>query len=124
MPCKPDLQSGKFSKRFDDAVGTAPDTSRMYMVPTALRSRHDATRSWEDLPTVALAEEMITEIREDPDTLADFLKAKAAGDLPPIYYEHPAVASAPPGETVLPLSLCIDGVAYQGCDGVLGCSHV
>eukprot|EP00969_Alexandrium_andersonii_P322867 14265910-Alexandrium_andersonii.AAC.1 len=41
---RPDAQTGKFSRKFDEVAGTAPNASSSYSPPLARRVRTDATR--------------------------------------------------------------------------------
>jgi hypothetical protein len=120
LSLRPDAQSGKFSRKFDSAVGTKPELGNMYSLGLALRPRHDATRVWSEIPILCLLEELVAEIESDPEVLQAFGRAKEADELPPLYYEHLAVRTAGPDDVVLPISLYVDAVAHHRLDSTLG----
>eukprot|EP00969_Alexandrium_andersonii_P204493 9036296-Alexandrium_andersonii.AAC.1 len=60
---KPDTKwTGHFSRHFDSVAGTKVDSLPWYNVPMAQYHRYDASRAFEDMPTLppheALAEEL------------------------------------------------------------------
>ena len=68
------------------------------------------------LPHEALSEEVIS----DPGVIESFEEAKRAGDLPPIYSNHPRTISATAsGHKILPFALYVDGVQYTRRDTVI-----
>ena len=83
LALRPDAQTGKYSKKFDDVVGTDPRKGDVYMFPTALRPRHDAVRTWADLPAILLLEELVKGLRQEPsETMAELKRSLARDELP------------------------------------------
>lgn len=120
LALRPDAQSGKFSRKFDEFAGKDSKGDGMYQVGIAKRVRHEAARVWQTVPMVLPHEAFSIELAEWPEPVAELDRALAAKELPPIYFDHPAVRSAPDGVRVLPVSIYVDGVAYQRLDSCLG----
>lgn len=120
MGLRPDADTGKFSAKFDSAVGTSADARGMYMLPLARRLRHDASRIWNEVPVVPPLEALAAEL--EADTLADeeLDRALKEGSLPPLYTKHPAVKNSRPGEKIHPVCVYIDGVEYSRLNNVVG----
>ena len=117
---RPDSASGRFSKKFDDAIGGSPNTSDLYQVSLGRKLRHDATIIWDQIPTIPPHEALLAEIESSTAPVVELDKALAANELPDIYTEHPAMVGSPPGTRIHPVSLYIDGVAYLRLDSCLG----
>jgi len=117
---RPDSQSGKFSRRFDEVAGTKPSADGTYMLPVARRRRNDATRVYEPIPIVLPLEALKRELRETREPERELARALEANELPPIYHNHPVVVGASEGEVVHPICLYTDGVAFTRTDSALG----
>ena len=118
----PACQSGKYSRKFDVVAGTQVDDACLYQVPTAVRHRHDPVRKWCDVPMLLPLEELVAEIREDPEVSAELKRSLDAGELPPLFTQNPLVQGAPAAELVFPLSLYFDGIAHHRLDSALAIS--
>lgn len=116
----PDRQSGKFSRRFDDACGTSGKPDGLYSAPLALKVRHDAARVWDTIPIRTPLEALEAELEGSPEPKAELQRAIEADEMPPAFKRHPAVLGAGADELVLPFALYLDGVAYQRSNSVLG----
>ena len=92
LAVKPDAQSGKFSKRFDDAVGSKPnDSSDLYSVSVGRRVRYDATRVFDAIPICLPHECLVKELSSSSAPVAELKQALELGELPPAYLNHPGV---------------------------------
>ena len=121
MGLRPDSQSGKFSRKFDDFIGSVPADEPIYEVKTVVRPRSSATRTDVQMPMIPPHEAVQEELARSAEPLQQQLRdALDLGEMPPFYTEHPAVTSAPEGVLVQPAALYMDGVAFQRQDGVLG----
>lgn len=119
MGVRPDSQTGKFSAKFDNVMGTVPDTSGMYLVEMARRVRHDASRRWDKIPIRLPHEVLAAELKESSEPVHELRRAKAANELPPIYTDHTEV-KARPDDIIHPLTLYVDAVGYHRLDSALG----
>ena len=121
LAVKPDSQSGRFSKVFDDALQCSPRDADLYEVGIAQRLRHNVGRSWDFVPTLTPHEALVNEWAEDKKELEGVLE-EALGNckMPDLYYMHPAVAEAPQGELVHPFCCFVDGLAFGRSGALVG----
>jgi len=116
---RPDSQSGRFSSRFDAAVGCKPKDLPQYEVDVGMRLRHMSSRIMKPIPILPAHELLHNEfVMHSTALLDDFSKVKAT--LPPLYHDHPVVKSAAASETVLPMVLYVDGVNFGRGESCLG----
>jgi len=108
---RPGLQSGAYSKRFDEVFGTAPKEQCFYDVPFPQKLRHEASRSVKLLPVLPLHEALATEFVESENLKSDLAQAISDDELPPSYWDHPVV-TANPDKKVHPVCLYVDGVSF------------
>jgi hypothetical protein len=117
---KPGQASGAYSRHFDKIVGNGPDDLDYYYVGMGRRMRHEASRRWDNVPTIPPHESLGDEFSES-SRVADLLtEAKSAGTLPGVYGEHDFVKQAPPDQPPQPFCLYLDGVSYSRLDTILG----
>ena len=116
----PEHQSGKYSRKFDEAVGSGLGNCQFYNVRLGRRHRHDASRRFDLVPTIPPHEALAEELRSSQEAGAELARAKAEGELPPRYLNHPAVLGAPAGVDVHPICLYLDAVPYHRMDSALG----
>jgi hypothetical protein len=118
---KPGLDSNRYSEHLKEALGYRSDSQVLYeIVDNPCRQAGVMGRSNADLIVIPAHEAFDESAEAEADLLRDRLRsAKAAGNLPRCYSEHPVV-QAHPDEDVLPGAIFADGVAYANTDGVLG----
>jgi len=116
---RPDAQSGKFSAHFDRVTRGADDDSCIYMLPTPRYNRSTAVRESVNSSTLVAHEALVEEFSsaDMPGKLHD---AMASNELPPTYFTHDVVASAPIGTPVYPIVLYMDGVHIKRRDNCVG----
>ena len=116
---RPGAGSGKYSYEFDKFVGTYPKDLPAYSVRLGERTRHDASRYFEGIPTIPPHEALDREFQRTDEPSAALRRAKHADDLPLVYKTHPWVTAA--GETdIHPYCLYMDGVQYNKMDTYVG----
>ena len=111
-----------FSRKFDTAARADVEGScERYEVTMPCYRRTDHTQSSETVPIVTPLDCVRAEVEANA-ALPGMLEAVvAARQLPEMYFEHPAVRSAPAGVPVYPYSLYFDGVPITRTDGALCC---
>ena len=119
LAVRPDSQSGRFSTKFDSAVGCRPKDLPQYEVDVGMRLRSQASRILKAVPTLPPHELLHNEFVESSSTLvSEFNRVK--DQLPPLYWDHPVVQSASPSEIVLPLAIYVDAVNFGRGESCLG----
>ena len=121
---RPDCQSGQYSQRFDEFTRGGLGSVDLYHTPMGRRVHFEAARRFDDLPVrlphEALREEILSS-REPAERLEVALRDRS---LPPKYFDHEFVRTAPAGTKVHPLALYLDYVAFTRTDIVLGIFHL
>ena len=96
---RPDDPSvGHFHRKVDSAVGTSlTGANDFYLLPMPTHSRASSSRIWKDIPALPLHEVLDIAFADyGMDRLRALLEEARRDDLlPPSYFCHPAVASAP-----------------------------
>ena len=116
---KPDSASGHYSRHFDTVFPTA-ERIDFYGLPTPWYTRADTTRKMLELPVVPPHECLTWEIQMGGSSLRDQLrKCVANKTLPPCYFSHPVVVSAPADVDVYPVAIYCDGVKITRHESVL-----
>lgn len=111
LAVKPNAQSGRFSRVFDSALGSAPRDANLYEVGLARRLRYQAFRSFDYIETLPLHEALHNEFAASDSLIESLAKAKEHGELPSIYWEHPVVKDNPT-EQIHPFCIFVDGLAF------------
>ena len=117
---RPTAQSGYFSQVFDRVLGTKPSDTEVYEVNVGLRLRHDASRRFDPVPIIPPHEVLAKEMAVSDEAEREFRAAVANNELPPLYWEHPAVRAAPAGAMVHPIAFYVDAVPFGRQESVLG----
>ena len=116
----PGAQRGKCSRHFDLVVGR-PCDSNNYRVAVPVHRRYDAERVVEQLPVKPLHESFAAEYSKSKAELEHALAdAKRRSTLPPAYFRHAVVATAPKKCSVFPIAMYLDGVSITRHDSILG----
>ena len=121
LQLRPDQQSGQYSHRFDKVATGSPRDQNHYFVKLGRRLRHDASRAFTPIATQPIHEALAQQMMADKDaSLVEALRsARAKGELPPLYTEHPVVAAAPPGADVHPVCVYVGATSFGRQDSVL-----
>ena len=117
---RPDCQSGRYSAHFDSWIGVSTKGGDLYEMKVGLQKKHSCSRTFEPFP-VRLAHEGLLEERMEDDSMdLQLEEAISNGEMPPKYFHHPLVRTAPAGVRVRPYVLYLDGIQYARRDSVLG----
>ena len=116
---KPGSSSGHAAHKLRKALGYLNSTD-LYDATVPGHSRHDLDRTLHTVPILPFHEQVAESFDKDVGLLTKLQELKAAGDLPPVYTDHPVVREHP-GEPVIPIAIFIDAVPYSQTDSVLGC---
>lgn len=117
----PNKQSGKYSRHFDEALGSSESAEDLYRVTLSKRSKVGSTRWLGEVPVRPPHEALLPELSDPSGPATAALKdALASGVLPRAYIENPIVRAAPKGCLVHPVCFYLDGVAFTRTDSILG----
>ena len=117
---RPDQESGEYSKRYDRWAGANIHDQAHYPLWVGRKLRHEAGRVWSPLPARPPHEALLEELARSPAPDAALRAALKAKNLPPKYYRHEFVRSAPDDSIVHPIVIYMDGVAFSRHDSALG----
>jgi hypothetical protein len=117
----PERGSSQYSKDFDLCAGTRRiDTDGdLYCLQSPSYLRSEARRCVQDLLVWTPLEAAEEEVRTTLGIHEKLAKSIDSGELPQAYFDHPVKQRAPPGSSVFPWVLYIDGVKFQRTDGLL-----
>ena len=115
---RPGAPTGHYQRHLTVAMPFLRDREDLYTI--TIPTFENAQRTTRDLHML-LPHECLQEELEQDDTMVQKLRRlKEARALPRAYTGHPVVEAAGAGESVIPLSFYIDGVAYSNNDTVIG----
>ena len=112
--------SGRYSEWVDTVLGTDLAAQHdWYELPIPVYSRRSDERVVEFISVIPPHDLLDLEIAEGK-AIPALEDAKAKGLLPPCYYRHPVVQSAPADVPVMPIAFYLDGVDCTRYDSALG----
>ena len=118
----PKSQSGKFANKIDAAMGiNMKDDGNLFRTKVPVYAKHDAARSFVNLPMQLPHEVLSREIENDPSILRKLEEKMEGSDWVTAYKDHKVVKDwASRGKKPLPCCIYLDGVAVTRREGVLG----
>jgi len=117
---RPDQQSGQYSSRFDRWANCGTQSLDLYDIECGRHLKFEAGRRWDTLPCRAPHEAFGEELLQNEGLVSELDAAISERRLPPCYFEHEAVRSAPGGGRLHPFCLYLDAVPYTRGESVLG----
>ena len=115
----PDKQSGKYSSKYDSVVHAGSDNDDFYSLELPTHNKFDSTRETMRVPVMPAQDALFEELHRQPQLRGELQRQRASRSLPPCFYDHPVVTSAPEGALVVPIALYLDGVRFAKRDAVL-----
>ena len=114
----PSSCSGHGARKLNKVLGHkySPD---LYEAELAGHHRRDLDRTMHVTSFLPLHEQVADAMETDDSAFDRLAELKAAGDLPPVYTQHPVVVGNP-DMPVLPYAIFMDAVPYSNTDSVLG----
>ena len=117
----PGKNSGAYSKHFDAVVfESARDENDFYEVLVPGECRGDASGMLRNVPVIPPHEALWEEVSSTPHLLQRVVEARDNKLLPPAYYDHPVVESAPAEAIVVPTAIYMDGISFVRHDNIEG----
>ena len=118
LALRPNAPSGHFSRKLKATLMLDKIDKRLMRIDVPGHDRHNPGRVVHEVACVPPHEVLNAEYARHPEVGNSFAEAKAQGELPPSYFEHPIAQAT--AHQALPVSLYLDGVPFAKNDAVLG----
>jgi hypothetical protein len=117
---RPSAPTGHYNRHFKAVLKLGMEVESSYTFAVPGHDRYSTDRMVHQVPAIVPHETLAAELVAEPHLLGRLQNSVRDVEWSDVYYNHPVVQAAAPGEAVWPLSVYIDGVPFAKRDGLLG----